>query len=114
MTNKKPAVSIERHKEIADELRRLHMEIKALSAQIYDDFSIGGKRSKPWNEIRKAESALFSARVFAEQNYIADYPDQADPYTYFPNQDPGPAWPEEQEKFRKDSIQRWDRRMNPE
>jgi len=86
---------LERHQYLAKRLRDLHLGVKELSTELFDAFSTSGTRGKPWNDIRKAETAIYLTRVHAEKNYVKDYGDEADPYVYFPDQEPLPGWPGE-------------------
>ncbi len=105
---KRTTLSIEEHKALANELREAHKVIKGLFVKIYSSFPIEGDQGKSWEAMRKAETAIFEARAYAEQNFKADHPDKADPYTYFPDQDPGPNWPKEHEECRQEALRKYD------
>lgn len=84
---KKPGLSLERHKEVAAELKEIQKRLIALSVEMGNAYPRSGEKSWPAKELARAERHVGSARCWAEENLFRDHPGDADINIYYGGED---------------------------
>lgn len=81
--NKKPGLTLEEHREVGSQLKEVEQSILQLQRKLEMAFPLTKDKGRPYQAIGRALQHIRSVRVYAESNYIADYPGRFEVDTYY-------------------------------
>lgn len=82
---KKPGLTLERHKEIAAELKDINHRLQALAVEFGNAYPLAGETGAAHQWLTKAYKAVGAARGFAESNMFREHPESATIHVYYGN-----------------------------
>lgn len=80
---RKKGLSFERHQEVGNLLKQTREDIVKLTVEFGNAYPVSGPRSRTYKALKKAGKHLDSAKHWAEENYVAEYPDKWTTKTYY-------------------------------
>jgi len=83
MPRNKPGLSLERHKEIGQILKKIDQQLASLDVEFGNAYPTTGERARPRRQLLKARAALSEARSSAENNCAKEFPDDWEVSLYY-------------------------------